>query len=112
MYTYTIGMLIEEERKKKKVSLRALAKGACAFQMLSKIESNQCDADKLLVDILLQRLGKSPDKLECILSYEEYTKIRARDMIEELILKGKVSKAEYLLGRYIKDIKPGDYVQE
>lgn len=112
MYSCTIGSLVGDERKKKKVPLRVLAKGVCAFQMLSKIEDNQCDVDKLLVDILLQRLGKSPDKLECILSSEEYTRIRARDMIEELILKGKVSKAEYLLGRYIRNVKDNDYVQQ
>ena len=46
------------------------------------------------------------------ISEEEYKKIRARDMIEELILKGKASKAEYLLGRYIKGLKNNDYVQQ
>lgn len=112
MYSYAIGSIIAEERKKEDVSLRSLASGICTHQMLSKIEEDQCDTDKLLMDILLQRLGKSPDRLECILSEEEFRQIRTRDYIEELILKGKTKKAMYLLEKYYEAVKSGGAVYE
>ena len=105
MYSYSIGLILERERKKANVSQRELAKGICAFQMISKIEKKKGDADKLLMDILLQRLGKAPDRLECILSKDEYNKIRARDMIGQLIAKGKGYKAKYLLAKYYENVK-------
>ena len=111
MNGYAVGSLIAIERKKKNISQTKLAKGLCSFQLIAKIENNECDTDKLLMDILFQRLGKCPDKLECILSREEYAKIRVRDMIEELILKGKAGKADYLLENYFKYFKEEDATQ-
>ena len=92
-----IGSLIKKEREEKKISREKLCNGICTQTMLFKIEDNQSDTDKLLVDILLQRLGKSPDKLEVIMSYGEYNKIRARKIIEELMLKKRFNRAKYLL---------------
>lgn len=42
------------------------------MQALANIENNDSVPDKLLIEILMQRLGKSADKLEMILSYEMY----------------------------------------
>ena len=100
MSNITIGRIIEKLRIKKNCSRRKLCQGLCSSQMLIKIETNQSDIDKFLADILLQRLGKSPDKLEIILSDEEYSKIHMRDEIEELIWKRERSKAEEVLSRY------------
>lgn len=100
MYSYELGSLLKKERESKNISRERLREGLCTQAMLFKIEENQCDTDKLLVDVLFQRLGKSPDKLEVIMSLEEYNKIRARDMVEELMLKKKTHKALYLLEKY------------
>lgn len=100
MIGYQIGTILENERCKRDISRSRFAEGVCTPQMLLKIESNECETDLLLLKILFQRLGKSPDKLELIMSKEEYDKVRARDMIEELILKGKSAKAQYLLDKY------------
>lgn len=100
MNVYHIGKLIESERKRRGVTQKQLASGIFAYQMLYKLETNESESDKLQVDILLQRLGRSPDKLEIFMSALEYQKIRARDLIEELILKKKADKVEYMLERY------------
>lgn len=100
MYSYELGSLLKKERETKNISRERLSEGLCTQAMLFKIEENQCDTDKLLVDVLFQRLGKSPDKLEVIMSLEEYNKIRARDMVEELMLKKKTHKALYFLEKY------------
>lgn len=100
MNGYHIGKLIGIERKRRGVTQKQLALGIFTSQMLYKLETNGSESDKLQVDILLQRLGRSPDKLEIFMPMAEYQKIRARDLIEELILKKKISKVEYLLEKY------------
>ena len=93
MSNITIGRIIEKLRQEKNYSRKKLSQGLCSTQMLIKIENNKSDVDKFMSDILLQRLGKSPDKLEIIISNEEYRKIHIRDEIEELIWKRKREEA-------------------
>ena len=100
MSNVTVGKIIENLRIRKNYSRRKLCQGLCSTQMLIKIETNQSDIDKILADILIQRLGKSPDKLEIILSDEEYSKIHIRDEIEEFIWKRERDKAEDALRKY------------
>lgn len=100
MSNITLGKIIEKLRIEKNYSRRQLCQGLCSTQMLIKIETDQSDVDKFLADILLQRLGKSSDKLEIILSDEEYSKIYARDEIEELIWKKDRDRAEAILHEY------------
>ena len=69
MSNITLGKIIEKLCIEKNYSRRQLCQGLCSAQMLIKIETDQSDVDKFLADILLQRLGKSSDKLEIILSY-------------------------------------------
>lgn len=96
----TIGAIIATLRYEKKYSRKKLCQGLCSTQMLIKIENDEADVDKFMLDMLLQRLGKSSDKLEVILSDEEYEKIYIRDYIEELIWKNKKYEADVLLKKY------------
>ena len=100
MNGYHIGLLIEQERVKKKISRKRLASGIFSQQMLAKLENDQCESDMLQVEMLIQRLGRSPDKLEVFMPMSEYKKIKMREMINDTILKGKTEKARYLLARY------------
>ncbi len=101
MNVYRIGTLLRYERENNNISREKLCIGLCTPPMLFKVEENKGETDKLLLDMLFQRLGKSPDKLEIILSIEEYNKLRARDIIERLVSRERWSKAEYLLNWYI-----------
>lgn len=67
MGVLTIGNLIETLRAEKCISRKALAEGLCSEQMLYDIETDRRESDPLIVDILLQCLGRSPDKLERVL---------------------------------------------
>ncbi|MDE7416007.1 MAG: helix-turn-helix domain-containing protein, partial [Lachnospiraceae bacterium] len=101
MSMITIGKLIEKLRNEKKsISRKALAEGLCSEQMLYDIEKDRRESDPLIVDILLQRLGKSPDKLERVLQTEMYRMVRLRDLLEKAILKGKRKLAEDILNQY------------
>ena len=63
----TIGSLITSIIKEQKVERKSLVKGICSTQTLSAIEKDQGKSDPFMIEVLLQRMGKSPDKLEQIL---------------------------------------------
>lgn len=101
MKCITIGMLIKDTRKARKdMTSQKLSKGICSVQMLYQIERDQCDTDLLMTDMLLQRLGKSPDKLERILQSDMYHMVRVRELLKKAILKGRRTLAEQMLERY------------
>lgn len=108
----TIGAIIATLRYEKKYSRKKLCQGLCSTQMLIKIENDEADVDKFMLDMLLQRLGKSSDKLEVILSDEEYERIYARDYIEELIWKNKKHEAGVLLKKYEEQYAKDSNVQK
>ncbi len=107
-----IGSLFRYEREKKNVSREKICYGLCTVPMLYKLEENKCETDKLLLDVLFQRLGKSPDKLEIIITSEEYNKVSARDDIDELICKRDLEQASKLLEQYISGFDDENNVQQ
>ncbi len=96
----TVGILIQQIRREKKITGSKLAYGICSKQVLKDIEADQNEADILMLDILMQRMGQSPDKFEMILRRDAYHMIRLRDLIEETIYRGKRTLAEKLLHSY------------
>lgn len=101
MKTGGIGRLIGELRKEAHISQSKLCKGLCSIQLLSKIELEERTPDMLLLETLMQRLGKSAEKLEIILSLEEYEHIEYRDEIEDALRFGRLEEAEEKLNAYI-----------
>lgn len=108
----TVGVIIWELREEQNIARGKLCRGLCTSQMLSLIEQDKCETDQYTLDILLQRLGKSPDKLELILPSEEYQRMRSRDIIEELCWKRKKERALYLLDRYMQRFPKKTSVQK
>lgn len=98
----TIGAIIGTLRSEKGYSRRQVCHGLCTTQMLAKIENDEADTDKLLLDQIIQRLGMSSDNLEIILSDEEYDRIVMRDEIEQLVWKKEVEAAHAYMQKYIK----------
>lgn len=97
----TIGnLLVQMRREKKGITRKKLSDGLCSAQMLYQIEKDQFETDPLMIDMLLQRLGKSPDKLERILQADMYRMVRVRDLLEKTIYKGKRAPAAYILEQY------------
>ena len=96
----TIGNLIKEIRTAKKITRKELSYGICSEHTLQKLETDSCAADGLMLDILLQRLGQSPDKFEMILNSSLFDMVRLRDLIAEAICRGKRELAEQLLQHY------------
>lgn len=96
----SIGSLVKETRIRKNVTRKKLSHGICSEHVLRKLEENHNTADVLMLDIFLQRLGQSPDKLEMVLNSELYSMVRLRDVIAEAVFRRKWGLAELLLQRY------------
>ena len=100
MRKVTIGSIISAQRYEKGYSRRIASQGLCSTQMLIKIENDEAETDKFVLDMILQRLGKSSDRLETIISDNEYQKMCCRKAIEVDIWKGRVDEAHNLLENY------------
>lgn len=112
MQKITIGQLIQSEREMQKLSASILIEGIGTRQSLHKLESDQMQSDKLMIDLLLQRLGRSPDKLEYILSWKDYRLECVRDWFEECVFKKKRKWAERALELYAEKVGSMGPVQQ
>lgn len=97
-----IGKIIFTLRKHYNISQEMLCNGLCSDATLSRIELGERIPDKFLLDALLQRLGKSPDKLETILSERDYFLFEKRQAIEKAIFKHRFESAKEELLVYEK----------
>ena len=95
-----IGAQINELREQKNISLEALALGICADESLRNIELGKEAVNKLFMEILFQRLGKSTDKLELILSEEVYQEEQLLERYEELLELGDGELAARVLEQF------------
>lgn len=109
---YSANLLLDHERSKKGISQRKLSKGICSSQMLIKAVNTDANMEILTFEILLERIGRSPEKLEFILSEKEYNNILTRDKIAQAICKKDLPLAQNLLDEYINNSnKPSHALQ-
>lgn len=99
----TIGEIIKELREEKNISQDVLCKGLCSPSTLAKIENGERMPEILLVDSLLTRLGKSPERLEVITSYYNYCKMELSDDIIDDLRRSDYDKAVSKLAKYKKE---------
>lgn len=76
-----------EMREKKKVTLEKLGAGLCDPGKLSRIESGKVQADKLLQNRLLERLGVAEENYENFLYYSDYKVWKERQNIVHEVIK-------------------------
>lgn len=95
-----IGAAILYFRESYHISQSRLCKGLCSVATLSRIEAGERDVDSLLLETLLERLGKTPNQFELILTDLDYMLYQSReDIIKELQNKN-AAKAYELLSQY------------
>ena len=107
MYCTIWGKMIRQLREEKKISLEKLSRGFCSKQALSNMERGDVQADKLLMDLVLQRLGKSTDRQEPILSWESYHLEETIDRLEQSIWQGELEKAGIYREEFLRLIVRG-----
>lgn len=67
-----IGIMLFGLREKEGISQKNLARGILSVTELSRVESGNRGIDRLHLEALFQRIGKSLDKLELAMSMDEY----------------------------------------
>lgn len=95
-----IGAAIQYFREKYRISQSKLCKGLCSTSTLSRIETGERDADALLLETLLERLGKVPNQFELILSDFDYDAYLTRKEIIKGIEDKDIDEAYRLLDIY------------
>lgn len=95
-----IGSAIQYFRESYHISQSKLCKGLCSVATLSRIEAGERDVDSLLLETLLERLGRMPNQFELILTDMDYVLYQNREDIKKQIENKNYSEAYALLNEY------------
>ncbi len=95
-----LGVMIGKLRVEKGYSEDTISRGLCSRQMLQKIESGNSDPDIRLLRMLISRLGKSPNKLEYIISRKTYRILLMQKEFDDYIKSDDRNGAERILNTY------------
>lgn len=99
---FNIGSAILHFREIYRISQGKLCKGLCSVTTLSRIEAGERDVDALLMEALLERLGKTPHQFELILTDNDYVLYQSREEIKKKIEEKNYLEATDLLKEYSK----------
>lgn len=108
-----IGSAILYFRETYQISQIRLSRGLCSVATLSRIETGERDADGLLLEALLERLGKTPNEFELVLTELDYLLYQRREDIRRAIRDKECKEAADLLSQYEKsaDTKSNVHMQ-
>ncbi len=95
-----IGAAIQYFRESYGITQGKLCKGLCSVATLSRIEAGERDVDSLLLETLLERLGRMPNQFELILTDFDYMIYQYRIDINKLIQDKNYTMAYELLKNY------------
>lgn len=107
----SIGYLIKNICNEKGITARKLCEGICSTSYFSEFTKNEKSVNKLISDLLLQRLGMLEGNFENYLSEKEYNKFMMRKRIINLIEKKEIQKAEKEIEEYEKSILKKDRLE-
>ncbi len=111
MGEYHIGRLIKGFRESKRILQKDLYYGLKWEGEIYKIEGGDQEVSKLLVDILLERMGLSTDMYGYVFSIKEYELFQCRADLLELLENGQWEEAETLCAEYEKKAPKKDKFQ-
>lgn len=91
------SLFLTKEREKQGISQERLCRGLCAVSALSRYENGERIPDRLLMNALIQRLGKSSDQLTTMISCQEYAYFEWKRTVKEALRKKNISLVQVLL---------------
>lgn len=103
-----IGKTIKILRVDAAKSREEISLGLCSVAVLQRLEAGERYADKKLIDALIQRLGKSPDKFEFVLGKEEYAVNQKRIAIDNAFEAENYDECRELLEKFANECKKDD----
>ncbi len=89
-----IGRMMHTLRTGKEISQEELCRGICSVTTLSRLENGERRPDALVFNALFQRLGKSTDHINIVLTLEEFEYFVKRRNIEVSISTENFEQAE------------------
>lgn len=95
-----IGYMLFNLREKAGISQKNLGRGVLSVTELSRVESGQRRIDRLHLEALFQRIGKSLDKLELAMSMEEYRLLELKHALLNQLIIGNTADTENMLKEY------------
>lgn len=99
-----IGKMITTLREEAGISQKDLARGMFTLADYSRIERDERETDKMHLEALFQRLGKSGDKLEFAISIGEYHQIYFRHKTLQALAIGNIEDAEKYIESYADNL--------
>lgn len=97
---WTVGNLIRKLRKEQGITLSQLSNGLCSVTTMNRIETEECVDNILLVSLIIQRLGLSPEKFELYSGKEEFEQLDHRTLIQIYLRDGDLEQAKDELEKY------------
>lgn len=95
-----IGRMIGYERSKRKISMQMLSEGLCSVSALQRLESGERLPDFFVLERLIERLGKSVNKMEFLYSEAAYEIYYLREIIEKELVQKNYLEVEKALEYY------------
>ncbi|MDE6622460.1 MAG: helix-turn-helix domain-containing protein [Lachnospiraceae bacterium] len=95
-----LGIMLCKEREKMGEKQKSVAEGIISISDLCRLENGAMAVDYFTLQALFERLGKSIDKLELMISCDEYESIAYRAEIERSIEEWDQEKLEKLILGY------------
>ena len=100
MIQNTLGVVLAYYRSKYDLSLEQMSEGICSIATLHRVEGGAREADSLMAEALLGRIGKEVTFFELIINNEDYERAMARKHIAALIEEKKFEAAKEQLEAY------------
>lgn len=95
-----IGNMIAYERSKQGISAQRLSEGVCSVSALQRLESGVRLPDFFVLERLIERLGKSVNKMEFLYDEGAYDIYYLREIIEKSVEQREYEEAEGALAYY------------
>lgn len=95
-----IGNMIAYERSKQGISAQRLSEGVCSVSALHRLESGVRLPDFFVLERLIERLGKSVNKMEFLYDEGAYDIYYLREIIEKSVEQREYEEAEGALAYY------------
>lgn len=96
----TLGNILNDLRRENGVTQKDISRGIMSVSELCRVELGEQEVDYILLESLFERLGKSLDKFELIISEEEFQSLLLREKIEELLQQKSWGEVKRLLEQY------------
>ena len=96
----TVGEILRFYREKYNLNQNDVCAGICSVSTLSKIENGSKEADSLILETLLERIGKEVLQFEMILNDYDYSLWELRRKIEMEIKHNRKESAKQFLYEY------------